>query len=208
MKQNYETKNLDINLNILKRTIDADIDAKGLDDDQLNIVKGKTVVIEIELTDPTQRDIPITKAKVVLDIGDDELEFDEVEPGVYELEFDTEDYEAFFTSQTLTGEIIITKTNYVTDEIDITIVVDMEEIFPGIPTFYFLIVVSAIVGVVGSLATYRIIQVARIPKFVKKIRAIRKAIKSNSKISDLIINNKIKTSINSILINESYLYFQ
>jgi hypothetical protein len=184
VKTNYETKALDITLNILKREIDADLDAKGLDDDQLNIVKGKTVTIEIELTDPTQGDIPITGAKVVLEIGDKEFEFDEKDDGVYKLKFSTEDYEAFFTSQTLTGEIIIKKANYETEEIDITIVIEMEEITPGIPTFYFIMVVGAVAAVVGSLVTYRVIQLARIPKFIKKARVMKKAIKGRGEIPD------------------------
>jgi len=187
VKTNYETKTQDITLRVLRRTIDVDIDAKGLDDDQLNIVKGKTVTIEITLTDPTQGDIPITGADVVLDIGGKEFDFDEKDDGVYELEFSTEDYEAFFNSETLTGEIIIKKANYETEEDDITIVIDMEEITEGVPTFYFIMVVAAIAAIVGSLGAYRYIQIARIPTFVKKARKVKKSIKSGDKISETLL---------------------
>jgi hypothetical protein len=141
------------------------------------------------LTDPTKEDQPLTDAKVVLEIGDDELEFDEKDDGVYELKFNTDDYEAFFTSNTITGTIKITKDDYETEEIDITIVIEMEEIYPGIPTFYFLMIVGALAAVVGSLVTYRYIQIARIPKFVKKARAMKRAIKGRKDIPDSALTN-------------------
>ena len=186
-KTNYETQKLDVTLNILERTFEADLSAKGLEDDQLNIVHGKKVTITVELTDNSITNAPLTGAKVILEIDDEEFEFDEVEPGVYELKFDTKDYEAFFASNTITGDIIITKTDYETETLDITIVIEMEEIMPGIPTFYFVIFIATICAITGSLITYRYIQVARIPKFVKKVKKIKKAIKSGDKISESLL---------------------
>jgi 5-hydroxyisourate hydrolase-like protein (transthyretin family) len=176
-KQNYEVKFALISLTVNLREIDADL-GDMFDDKQVSVVKGKKVTLEIELTDPTQGDIPIEGAEVVLEIGDDEFEFDEKDDGVYELEFDTEDYEAFFTSDTLTGTIKVSKANYTTEEIDITIVIEMEEIVEDVPAFYFMMIIGAITAIVGSLATYKYIQIARIPKFVKKARAMKSAIKS------------------------------
>ncbi|MFX0070242.1 MAG: hypothetical protein ACFFAO_04040 [Candidatus Hermodarchaeota archaeon] len=181
-KTNYESQDLDITLRILERTIDAEIDAPGFKDDQLNVVKGKKVTIEVELTDPTQGDIPIVGADVTLEIGNKEFEFDDKGDGKYELEFDTKDYEAFFTSNTLTGKIVIKKVNYEDEELDITIVIEMEEVADGIPMFYFIMVVGAIAAVVGSLATYKGIQIARIPSFVKKARSMKGAIKGRKDI--------------------------
>jgi hypothetical protein len=181
-EMNYEERFALINLEIMLREFDADLDAKGLEDDQINIVKGDKVKLEIELVDETRGNIPLTGAKVVLEIGDDEFEFDEDDPGIYTYTFDTKEYEAFFTSQTLTGEIIIKKANFTTDEIDITIVVEMEEISEGVPTFYFIMVVAAITAVIGSLVSYRIIQQARIPKHVKRLREVKKKIKSRDSI--------------------------
>ena len=74
--------------------------------------------------------------------------------------------------------------NFTTQEISITVVVEMEEIFPGMPTFYFILITASVIGVVGSLVAYRVIQQARIPKHVKKIRKIKGYIKSNKKISE------------------------
>ncbi|MHA1439961.1 MAG: hypothetical protein ACTSPD_20620, partial [Promethearchaeota archaeon] len=120
-------------------------------------------------------------------IDDKEYEFEEVEDGVYQLTFSTEDINAFFTSQTLTGEIIVEKDDYITETISITIVVEMEEIFPGIPTFYFFMLVGAVAAVVGSLVAYRAIQQAKIPKFVKKVRSMKGAIQGRKSISESLL---------------------
>ena len=185
-KDNYQSKIVSITLVISLRTMDYDL-GDEFDDKIANVVKGKIITLTIELTDSTRGDIPLTGAKVVLEIGDDELEFDEEDDGVYELEFDTKDYEAFFTSNTLTGTIKITREDYEDEEVDITIVIEMEEVVEGVPTFYFLMVVAAIAAIVGSLATYRYIQIARIPTFVKKARKVKKSIKSGDKISEALL---------------------
>ncbi len=185
-KVNYEPRTATIILNIINREFDADLSAKGLKDDQINVIKGNEVELEIELTDEATG-LKVRGAKVVLEIGDDDFDFDEDDPGIYTYTFSTEEYEAFFTSQTLTGEIKISVANYSSETIDITIVVEMEEIYEGVPTFYFIMITGAIAAVVGSLATYRLIQIARIPKFVKKARKMKKAIKSKAEISETLL---------------------
>ena len=185
-KVNYESRSATIILNILTREIDASLDAEGLKNDQINIVKGNSVELEVELIDPLTNG-PIKNADVVLEIGDEEFEFDEDDPGIYTYTFSTEEYEAFFTSQTITGLIIIKASNYSKEEIDITIVIEMEEVTDGVPTFFFIMVVAAIAAIVGSLATYRYIQIARIPTFVKKARKVKKSIKSGDKVSEALL---------------------
>ncbi len=185
-KINYEPRTATIILNIIKRELDADLSAKGLKDDQINIIKGNEVELEIELLDAVTGE-KIRGADVILDIADEEFDFDEDDPGIYTYTFSTEEYEAFFTSQTLTGEIKIKASNYTSETKDITIVIEMEEVAEGIPTFYFIMIAGAIAAVVGSLAAYRFIQIARIPKFVKKARKIKKAIKSNDQISESLL---------------------
>ncbi len=66
----------------------------------------------------------------------------------------------------------------------------MEEIYPGMPTFYFLMIVGAISGIVGSLVGYRVIQQARIPKYVKKLRFVKKKIKGRESIPGVSIASK------------------
>ena len=184
-KQNYEDKMVQISLIIEKREIDYSLGDMFVDK-QVSIVKGETLTLEIELEDETTGQ-KLTGADVVLEIGDKEFDFDEEDDGVYELEFSPKDYEAFFTSNTLTGTIKISKSNYTTKEFDIAIVVEMEEVTEGVPTFYFIMVVAAIAAVVGSLATYRFIQKAQIPTYVKKARKIKKSIKSGDKVSETLL---------------------
>lgn len=198
-KQNYESKQAIIFLTINEREIDYDL-GDMFEDKQTSVFKGETVTLSIELTDLTKGDIPLTGAKVILEINDDEFEFEEVEDGVYELEFETDEYEAFFTTITLTGTIKISKANYTSKNVDITIVIEMEEIelIPGvlrIPIFYLLLLIAAIGAVVGSLSAYKYIQIAKIPKFVKKARVMKKAIKAGNKVPDSLLTVSKEESI-------------
>ncbi len=194
-KQNYIYKRVIVTLSVNMREIDYEL-GDMFEDKQVSVVKGEKITLSIELTDPTQGDIPLKGATVILEIEGDDFEFEEEEDGVYELEFKTDEYEAFFTSNTITGTIKISKANYTSEDTDITIVIEMEElvIIPGLgsqegvsmPTFYLLILLIAIIAIVGSLATYKYIQLAKIPKFVKKIRNIKDLIKKSAQISDSI----------------------
>ena len=68
----------------------------------------------------------------------------------------------------------------------------MEEIFPGIPTFYFLLILFGIISFAGSVAAYKVYKQAKIPRFVKQVRAIQKAIEAEKDISaDLIYREKV-----------------
>ncbi len=182
-KKNYNDMRIAISFEIEKRIFDISL-SDNFDENKAEIVKGEDIVIELKLTDLTKGDIALKGAKVTLTIGDNEYEFEEDKNGIYTLTLSTKDIDAFFTSQTQTGEITIEKENYETETIDITIVVNMEEIYPGIPTFYFILGSIAIVGVVGSLVTSKVIRSARIPKYVKKVRAIKKTINSRKSLSE------------------------
>ncbi|MHA1337406.1 MAG: hypothetical protein ACTSPW_16965, partial [Promethearchaeota archaeon] len=155
---------------------------------QASVVKGDTLTIQITLSDPTNNSRPLTGAKVILKVGDETFNFEEVKEGVYEVKFPTDKYEAFFTSNVLSGKILISKENYEDKEIDITIVIQMEEgPIPGLPTFYFLMIVGAILAVVISLVSYNLIQKARIPKFIKKVREMKTAISKRKSISESLL---------------------
>ncbi|MFX1394456.1 MAG: hypothetical protein ACFFAH_12895 [Promethearchaeota archaeon] len=187
----YQLKDIDINLEIMLRTFDSDLDATNYEDDVATVVQGDNIELEITLWDES-REQDLIGATVTLDIGGKEYEFDDEGDGTYTLTYETDDIEAFFTSVTMTGDITIEKEDFVSEEIEITFVITMEEIYPGMPTFYFIMIVSSICGVVGSLIGYRVIQQARIPKFVKKIRAVKKAIKSRGSIPSISITSKNK----------------
>ncbi len=56
-----------------------------------------------------------------------------------------------------------------------------------VSAFYFILITAAVIGVAGSLITYRVVQQARIPKFVKKVRKVKKSIKSKKDITETTI---------------------
>ncbi|TFG24327.1 MAG: hypothetical protein EU529_04495 [Promethearchaeota archaeon] len=191
-KDNYELRTVVINLVIKIRIFDADLDATNLDDDIITVVHGKKIEFEVSLIDTTRDNIPLKEAMVTIEIGNKEYDMDEDERGVYKYTYDTDDVEAFYTSNTFTVTITIEKVDFDSDEIEVTVVVEMEEIFPGMPTFYFILIIAAIIGIVGAIVGYRIIQQARIPKFVKNIRKVKKSIKSRSSIPSIPIPTKNK----------------
>ncbi|MHA2122763.1 MAG: hypothetical protein ACW990_16315, partial [Promethearchaeota archaeon] len=178
-KTNFEPRFAYINLEIKLREFEHSLDKSAF-----KIPHGNNVNFEINLTDLTRGDIGLENALITLSIGGNDHNFTESPPGMYTLTFETAGVDTFFTSKTFVGIITIEMANFTAQELQITIVVEMEEIFTGMPTFYFILITASIVGVVGSIVGYRVIQQARIPKHVKKIRKIKGQIKSNKKISD------------------------
>jgi len=183
-KDNYDIKTALINLEIILREFDADVDIEKLTGNQVNVVQGDSVNIEIRLIDKTRGNIPLENAIVYLNIDEVNYNFNETSPGIYSLVFETEEIEAFFAPNLLAGLIYVIKDNFTSQQVRININVQMEEIFTGMPTFYFILIAAAVVGVVGSLVTYRVIQQARIPKFVKKVRKVKRSIKSKKTITE------------------------
>ena len=96
--------------------------------------------------------------------------------------------DAFFAPQTHIALITLQKTNYSTYTKTIVVEVKMVEWpIPGFPAFYFLMIVGAAIAIAGSLVTYRIIQLRRIPTFVKKARQMKKSIKGKKIISESLL---------------------
>ncbi|GAG64783.1 unnamed protein product, partial [marine sediment metagenome] len=171
-KENYESKSALISLELILREFDADIDIENLAGNQVDVVQGSDVNLEISLIDLTRGNIPLENVSVYLSIGGNEYPFIESSPGTYSLVFETEHIEAFFAPNLLAGIIYLNIENFTSQQVGININVQMEEIFPGVSAFYFILISAAIIGVVGSLITYRVVQQARIPKFVKKVRKV------------------------------------
>ena len=191
-KDNYEYRNGLIYLTVEKRDIGLCEDCltynnKIVYNNKINVEKGTTVTFELQLTDPTRGDIPLINATAILIKDGIEYEFQEFADGIYRLDFSIANVNTFFSSKTLTGIVNISKENYYSVEFTITIVVEMEQIFPGIPTFYFLLVISAVVVFVGSIVGYRVYKNAKIPNFVKKVRTMKKAIEGNKPISESLL---------------------
>ncbi|MFW9902617.1 MAG: hypothetical protein ACFFDY_15220, partial [Candidatus Thorarchaeota archaeon] len=185
-KENYTAKSATILLNIELRIFTFSL-SQNFREYQINVVKGKLIPIEINITDQTQTNKSLTDAVVLLRISGLEYQFEEISDGTYKLMFSTNNIEAFFTSKTLRGVINISKEGYNSQEFSITIVVEMEEIFLGIPTFYFILAISIIATFLGSIVAYRVYKQSVIPTFVKKARAMKKAIEKGKDISESLL---------------------
>ncbi|MFX1278112.1 MAG: carboxypeptidase-like regulatory domain-containing protein [Promethearchaeota archaeon] len=180
-KDNYEARAALVNLKIKLREFDVSITGLG-SNNHISVNQGDDAEIEVNLLDLSRGSINLESAQVVLNIGGVDFPFTEISSGIYTATISTSHIDTFITSKTLVGKMTIEMVNFTTQEITITVVVKMEEIFPGMPTFYFILITAAIVGVVGSVVAYRVIQQARIPKHIKKIRKIKGYIKSKKKI--------------------------
>ncbi|MFX1325599.1 MAG: hypothetical protein ACFE8N_11630, partial [Promethearchaeota archaeon] len=192
-KDNYDRKNGMILLTINKRIFNYSLGDNFINF-RANVDQGTPVLVNISLTDPTQWGFPLSNATIKLIIGGETFDFTPQTgnlTGFYTCDFPTANINTFFRSRTLTGIINITREDYVSEEFTIIIIVEMEQIFFGIPTFYFLMVSSAIVALVGSIVGYRLVQNAKIPEFVKRVREMEKAIKKSKTISEsLLYRNK------------------
>ncbi|MFX0145359.1 MAG: hypothetical protein ACFE9C_14950, partial [Candidatus Hodarchaeota archaeon] len=190
-KDNYDRKNAMIILTIKKREIGEPILSENFQNRRTSVVKGYSVPIQLILTDPTKDNSRLHNATITLTIMGNIYNFTHIGNGTYIFNFPTYNINAFFSSTTLTGTINITKEDYISQEFDIVIVVEMEQIFPGIPTFYFLLIFSAVVAIVGSIVGYRVYQKAKIPAFVRKVREMKKTIKKGKNVDEsLLYRNK------------------
>ncbi|MFX1329360.1 MAG: hypothetical protein ACFE91_14620, partial [Promethearchaeota archaeon] len=189
IKENYTSKSTTILLTIELRTFDYRL-SQNFKNYQISVAKGKVIPIEINITDLTQNNKSLTSAVVLLKIRNVDFLFEEISNGTYRLMFSTNNIDAFFTSKTLRGIINISKEGYNSMEVSITIVVEMEVLFLGIPTFYFILAMSIIGTFMGSIVAYRIYKYTVIPTFVKKVRDMKKAIEKGKDISESLLYRK------------------
>jgi hypothetical protein len=185
-QDNYEQKNAFIYLEIMSREFTVTIQDPQLgSNNQIIIAQGSDIDFEIHLWDDT-RSIELQNAIVKLNFRGINYTFNEIptEYGIYNTSILTRNIDTFFTAQTFVGKIYVEAANFTSQEFTITITVKMQEIWPGMPTFYFILITSAIAAVVGSVVGYRVITRARIPKHVKKIRKIKSLIKSKKMITE------------------------
>ncbi len=188
-QDNYEQKNAFIYIEIMLREFTAMIQEPTLgNNNQITIAKGADLYFKIYLWDDT-RDEELLNAIVKFNFRGINYTLDLIptEPGAYNTTLLTKDVDTFFMGKTFVGKIYINAANFTRQEFTITITVKMEEIWPGMPTFYFILITASIAGVVGSVVAYRVIQQARIPKHVKKIRKIKGLIKSKKTIGETLL---------------------
>ncbi|MBN1215282.1 MAG: LamG domain-containing protein [Candidatus Lokiarchaeota archaeon] len=181
-KENYATRNPVILLTVNPREFYAPLPSDQFKNNIIQATSGKSLTFILDLSDNETLSV-INDATLTLSLGGNIYDGVNNGDGTYTFTI-TKLPDAFFTSQAIGGTIYISRTNYNTKAIDITINVGMIEIFPGFPMFYFLMIVIGVGAVVGSLVTYRYIQVARIPTFIKKAKSIQKEIKGRKSISD------------------------
>ena len=187
-KDNYEVRNAFMALTIDNRPIGVNFTATGKSDGRINVVKGKNIDFTVTLRDPTAGNALLDNVTVTLTIKGVEYNLVETSPGVYTFSYSTNSIDAFFMPNTISGcTITFNKQYYEVNPENFVIVVGMDEIFPGFPMFYFLLIVIGVVAVVGSIVTYRAVQQAKIPKFVKKVRSMKKEIKGRKSISDSLL---------------------
>ncbi|MHA1820500.1 MAG: hypothetical protein ACTSVC_08515, partial [Promethearchaeota archaeon] len=203
-KNNYEERIATISLNIKLRdiAISALGDFGSNNNYRIEKIKGETFNVSIRLVDLSRGGAPLTGAMVNLTLPNfDVIVLKETSEGsgVYYALVNMENVSAFIRPTTLTGELSIWKPNYNSQKIVVTIVVGMEEIFPGMPTFYFLVIVGFIAVFAGGLGGYKYIQYARIPTIVKQLRATKKSILKNNKFS----NTRGNLTYEEILVRES-----
>jgi len=177
-KENFEEQTVYFSLTVLERPISI-IPLKF----QVGVDYGENIQFSIQLSDGFSK-LPLNDATVALTLDGALYPFIEVGDGFYQLSIPTSDMDAFFADKTLSCKLIITKDNYASINQDFNIVVNMQEIFEGVPLFYFILGVAITAIVIAAVAIYRYVQLARIPEFVKKTRNIKKEIKAKEAISD------------------------
>ena len=180
-KNNYLRKQITLLINIKLREMEYEFNSPNIRGNRINVVHGETIDFEINLIDISRGGIKLVGANVILALNSKNYTLTETLAGIYSFSLETSQFDAFFTAHILSGTLEIRKANFTTQEMNINIVIGMEEIFPGMPTFYFILIVTSILGITGSLVAYRVIHYARIPKYVKKIMKVRKVIKSKKK---------------------------
>jgi len=187
-KQNYKARSALINLEIMLREFVPTIGDPQLgSNNQIQIEHGTDIDFEISLWDDS-RNMELQNATIKFNFRGVNHTFDpsDATAGLYTLRLLTSNIDTFLTARTFVGKIYIEAANFTKQEITITVTVKMEEIFPGMPSFYFILITASIIGILGSAVAYRVIQQARIPKHVKKIRKVKGLIKSKKKIEELI----------------------
>lgn len=184
-KINYAERTAIIILNIIPRLFSFELYDPKLSGGIISVVSGKNLVISIDLIDYYD-DSALIGVEVYLTLQSQIYNFTDNGDGTYSVAV-TNLPTAFLTSLQLRGEITAKMANY-TDEIKlIFVVINMAEIFPGFPMFYFLMIVGAISGIVVSLVAYRVVLQRRIPTLVKKVRAMKKSIKKKKSISESLL---------------------
>ncbi|MFX0136297.1 MAG: hypothetical protein ACFFDN_21835, partial [Candidatus Hodarchaeota archaeon] len=169
-KLNYEEKEITLTYNIEENELSYTLGA-AFNGETIEMEKDTPKKIRIELFIPSRGNAPLTGARVTLKIGTKHYDFTEIEEGIYELDYKQEEtQDTFFKAKVIDAVIQIFKYGYEYTDIKIEIIIKREEIFPGIPKFYFFLFSGAIISVIGILITDKLIRAKVFTKFVKKLK--------------------------------------
>jgi len=149
-------------------------------------VSGQELEFSVNLNDQSTGNVLLdASVSIIFDDGKEPIILlDEDGDGIYNATktYSKAEINAFFRDNNFQGILVISADHYATIEKDISITIKMDELFEGIPTFYLLIVLGAVLILVGSLVGYRLVQVSKIPAFVKLINKLEKQISGNKEV--------------------------
>ena len=160
---------------------------------------GETFRFSITLKDISTNS-PLLDATVLITFDDGKTSIslsDSNGDGIYIADrlFTSDEVSAFFRDSTFEGVLHIEAENYESISNFITIKVKMNEVIEGIPTFYLLLAIGAAIIVAVTVVSYRYVQYARIPAFVKLIDKVKKDIVKNHDVSDQNVSLSIHEEI-------------
>ena len=131
-----------------------------------------------QVRDPIKGNVLVSGASVILEIENNIYKFKEIQKGIYRYTFKTEEYEGFVQTHTLSGIIYITKQNFIQEKIELIIVIELEEIYPGIPAFYFINAVIMLCAIISVFIGYLKLKNKKLvnwsKNFIKKLKWIKK----------------------------------
>ncbi len=185
-KSNHQQRQALIYLKINKRVISYELIGDFEDSNSIVKVSGNELEFSVSLDDEATGN-PLLNASVTITFNDGKESislYDSNGDGIYTATktYSKAEINAFFRDNNFQGTLVIEAEHYATVEKDISITIKMDELFEGIPTFYLLIVIGAVLILVASLVGYKLVQVSQIPAFVKLINKLEKQISGDKEV--------------------------
>ncbi|MHA1918269.1 MAG: hypothetical protein ACTSWX_00865, partial [Promethearchaeota archaeon] len=185
-KSKYEQRQALIHLTVVKRVISFNMLGDFKSSFSISKVSGQELIFSVSLNDEATGEALLNASvSITFEDGKDPIFlYDDDGDGIYTTTktYSKAEINAFFRDNNFQGTLVISAEHYATVEKTISVTIKMDEIFEGIPTFYFLIVLGAVLILVGSLTGYKLYQQAQIPAFVKLINKLEKQISGNKEV--------------------------
>ncbi len=180
-KPNYSPKFGFLSFDVNPIPLQVEFSNNLIESNYVLVVPNKgNIELQITLSDPIFGGT-IAGAEISLELEGAELKFTEIGSGTYRLIFNAENHDAFFADITLLGKIKILEENYTTVTQDVKFIIKMDELLPGIPTFYFYLVLGFLITIVGVPLVIKVARYAKTPPFIKRATAIKHLIEKKKK---------------------------